>query len=72
MTQATAHRTAARSRNSAEKPSTGTIASVSQGMIREGTVLGGEVDGIEQSIRWLVERLPAHGDHLARYCPAPA
>ncbi|MDP4575982.1 tryptophan 7-halogenase [Qipengyuania sp. G39] len=35
-------------------------------------VMGGEVDGIEQSIRWLVERLPAHGDYLARYCPAPA
>ncbi len=35
-------------------------------------VMGGEVDGTEQSIRWLVERLPAHGDHLARYCPATA
>ena len=35
-------------------------------------VLGKEVDGIEQSIRWLVERLPTHGDYLRRYCPAPA
>ena len=30
-----------------------------------------EVDGIEQSIRFLVEHMPGHGDYLQRYCPAP-
>ena len=35
-------------------------------------VLGKEVDGIEKSIRWLVDRLPQHGEYLAQYCPAPA
>jgi len=31
-----------------------------------------EYDGIEKSIRWLVERMPTHGDYLRKYCPAPA
>ncbi len=29
-----------------------------------------EIDGMEQSIRYLVQRLPGHGDFLSRYCPA--
>jgi tryptophan halogenase len=31
-----------------------------------------EIDGMEQSIRYLVQKLPAHGEFLNRYCPAPA
>lgn len=31
-----------------------------------------EIDGIEQSIRHVVEHMPAHGDYLQKYCPAPA
>ena len=31
-----------------------------------------EVDGMEQSIRHLVQHMPGHGDYLARYCPAKA
>ncbi|ANU08767.1 tryptophan halogenase family protein [Paraurantiacibacter namhicola] len=31
-----------------------------------------EIDGIEQSIRFLVQNMPAHGEFLARYCPASA
>lgn len=31
-----------------------------------------EVDEIERSIRYVVQRMPSHGDYLARYCPAPA
>ena len=30
-----------------------------------------EIDEMEQSIRFLVDRMPAHGDYLKRYCPAP-
>jgi tryptophan halogenase len=26
---------------------------------------------MEQSIRYLVQAMPGHGDYLARYCPAP-
>ena len=29
-----------------------------------------EMDGIEQSIRYVVEHMPAHGEYLQRYCPA--
>ena len=29
-----------------------------------------EIDGMEQSIRYLVQRLPGHGDFVNRYCPA--
>lgn len=29
-----------------------------------------EIDGMEQSIRYLVERLPGHGEFVSRYCPA--
>ena len=29
-----------------------------------------ELDGIEQSIRYVVQHMPSHGDYLARYCPA--
>jgi len=29
-----------------------------------------EIDGMEQSIRYLVQRMPAHGEFLNRYCPA--
>jgi tryptophan 7-halogenase len=31
-----------------------------------------EMDGIEQSIRYVVEHMPPHGEYLQRYCPAPA
>ncbi len=31
-----------------------------------------EVDEMEQSIRFLVQHMPGHGDYLARYCPATA
>ena len=31
-----------------------------------------EIDAIEQSIRFVVEHMPAHGDYLKKYCPAPA
>ena len=30
-----------------------------------------EVDAIEQSIRFVVNQIPPHGDYLAQYCPAP-
>lgn len=33
---------------------------------------GRELDGIEQSIRFVVQHMPAHGDYLRQYCPAPA
>nr|WP_070959865.1 tryptophan halogenase family protein [Hyphomonas sp. Mor2] len=29
-----------------------------------------EIDGMEQSIRFLVQRMPGHGEFLSRYCPA--
>ena len=29
-----------------------------------------EIDAIEQSIRFVVEHMPAHGDYLKKYCPA--
>ena len=29
-----------------------------------------ELDGIEQSIRYVVQHMPPHGDYLAQYCPA--
>ena len=29
-----------------------------------------ELDGIEQSIRYVVQHMPAHGEYLQRYCPA--
>jgi tryptophan 7-halogenase len=31
-----------------------------------------EMDGIEQSIRYVVQHMPAHGEYLQRYCPASA
>lgn len=31
-----------------------------------------EIDAIEQSIRFVVQHMPAHGDYLKKYCPAPA
>lgn len=33
--------------------------------------LQSEIDGMEQSIRYLVQRMPGHGEFLNRYCPAP-
>lgn len=30
-----------------------------------------EIDGMEQSIRYLVQHMPGHGEFLNRYCPAP-
>jgi tryptophan halogenase len=30
-----------------------------------------ELDGIEQSIRFVVQHMPSHGDYLKKYCPAP-
>lgn len=32
--------------------------------------LKGEIDGIEQSIRWLTQQMPTHPQYLAKYCPA--
>ena len=29
-----------------------------------------ELDGIEQSIRYVVQHMPAHGEYLKKYCPA--
>jgi len=29
-----------------------------------------EIDGMEQSIRYLVQRMPTHGEFVGRYCPA--
>jgi tryptophan halogenase len=29
-----------------------------------------ELDEIERSVRYVVDRMPTHGDYLARYCPA--
>ncbi len=29
-----------------------------------------EMDGIEQSIRYVVQHMPTHGDYLNKYCPA--
>ncbi len=34
--------------------------------------LAPEINGIEQSVRHVVQHMPAHGDYLARYCPAAA
>ena len=31
-----------------------------------------EVDEMEQSIRFLVQHMPGHGEYLQKYCPAPA
>jgi tryptophan halogenase len=31
-----------------------------------------EVDEMEKSIRFLVQKMPGHDDYLKRYCPAPA
>ncbi len=31
-----------------------------------------EIDEIEKSVRHVVQHMPAHGDYLAQYCPAPA
>lgn len=31
-----------------------------------------ELDEMEQSIRYLVQHMPGHGDYLAKYCPARA
>ncbi|MEL6531303.1 MAG: tryptophan halogenase, partial [Pseudomonadota bacterium] len=31
-----------------------------------------EVDEMEQSIRFLVQHMPGHGEYLANYCPAKA
>ena len=31
-----------------------------------------EIDEMEQSIRFLVQHMPGHGEYLARYCPAEA
>jgi tryptophan halogenase len=31
-----------------------------------------ELDEMEKSIRYLVERMPGHSDYVQRYCPAPA
>jgi len=31
-----------------------------------------ELDEIEKSIRFMVQKMPGHGEYLAKYCPAPA
>ncbi len=33
---------------------------------------GKEVDAIQQSIQYVTQYMPSHGDYLARYCPAAA
>ncbi|MFM5894553.1 MAG: tryptophan halogenase family protein [Novosphingobium sp.] len=38
----------------------------------EPVATGKELDEIEKSIRYVVERMPSHGDYLGKYCPAPA
>ena len=52
-----------------------------QGITMDGTspmadgiadVTAKEVDEMEKSIRWLVQRMPGHKDYLEKYCPAPA
>lgn len=30
-----------------------------------------EYDAIEQSIQFVVQHMPSHGDYLKKYCPAP-
>lgn len=35
-----------------------------------GAALEAEIDGIEKSIRYLVEHMPEHGQYLKAYCPA--
>lgn len=37
----------------------------------DSSALKPEIDGMEQSIRFLVQRMPGHGEFLSRYCPAP-
>ncbi|WP_296680414.1 tryptophan halogenase family protein [Novosphingobium sp.] len=36
----------------------------------QGREFTAEIDGIEQSVRHVVQHMPAHEDYLARYCPA--
>ncbi len=31
-----------------------------------------EIDAMEQSIRFVVQHMPSHGDYLNKYCPAPS
>ncbi len=31
-----------------------------------------EIDAMEQSIRFVVQHMPSHGDYLNKYCPSPA
>lgn len=33
---------------------------------------GKELDEIQQSIQFVVQHMPTHGDYLSKYCPAPA
>ena len=33
---------------------------------------GQEIDAMEQSIRFVVEHMPSHGDYVKKYCPASA
>jgi tryptophan halogenase len=37
-----------------------------------GSDLKVEIDGIEKSIRFLVNQMPTHGQFLKAYCPATA
>ena len=37
-----------------------------------GSELKSEIDGIEKSIRFMVNQMPAHGEFLKAYCPAAA
>ncbi|MEM9938697.1 MAG: tryptophan halogenase family protein [Pseudomonadota bacterium] len=36
----------------------------------DANAIKSEIDGMEQSIRYLVQRMPGHGEFLTRYCPA--
>jgi tryptophan 7-halogenase len=33
---------------------------------------GREIDAIEQSIQYVVQHMPSHGDYLLKYCPSPS
>jgi tryptophan halogenase len=37
-----------------------------------GNELKQEIDGIEKSIRFMVNQMPTHGNFLQSYCPAVA
>jgi tryptophan 7-halogenase len=42
---------------------------MADGLIEPKT--GREIDAIEQSIQYVVQHMPSHGDYLQKYCPSP-